>query len=1483
MLEVKIDPSIPPRGVVPNPEETPDTVTRRKRRARLNFQDGTTTQLLYDEGELWPALKTFLDIEDDYLPVTDSDGGMRITRKGVGEAAGEDYDKSAFSSFEAPTVRRSQLPEEDQHAPLLGLIRQPGKPLNDTQRRQIMHLLDLKDNAKASDPNRKLTNRRIAELTNTHEKTIGRLRRERRIQGCVQTQDDGQRVTTDPPVPGRQGGYRWCRMNADQMTYCSRIAVENPQLTLTEVRDRVLEAYPGLVLSRTTVGRVLNGANLQMLRAKMRDPRAEGTHAHKAEKEAFLAEQQKGEEGVLGAHNLFFMDETVVPLNLTSKRAWGTRRRPAEVLHAKGKTMTIGVYAGLGLVSDSWSEWPSAPSSVKTLDHTTPRGNHLQKREDGTWVRATSPPRFMLYWWIRPPRRENTVLSRFLDGTDVMDPNMTWYDGATRHFFKQDEAGGVDDAAIRSFVDSRWDELSLEELTEALWKNNIEFRQTDDDGNLVQIVTKNKAPSHIYASEEQMRGHLRGLQELVKKSFMLTDSPTTTHDYTRIPRYYFTNRGREQKGGTLDSERGDRSLFLRYLKLHRDYVEENFPTNIRENLVHAWDSAPQHGKTDVTKNTKSFVHDWVREHLKVRGAVFLPVREPDFNPVELLFAFVKGVIRRRFPRDTGDVSVDDMVSLIDAAFGEVTEEMVQGWLRYGCYRIPGDPHADKVCKNLRCGYVTQASSVDAMWNGIIEQWEGRHVTLPSAVRRDLLTLDKQDAPSKLRTRNAAVGRFQTIHDVFTKSPKIVQQILWKRHTGTNVTIVHGGSDKLWERTDPRDSFTITYADGMTADVDNYASEQHRQLDAYIAKLLEDSSGFALLAMTCKEDASASHDLVAAITTFEEERSGRSGLLSILRICKDAADDIATTVRGSEALKAPAPAENVGLLLDIQERVFHPKLDMGLKIDSTGAATTRLPSNVRTQLHSYIKYYDNKAPGQRITAVNGNRVVFGSREFENDRLYKAALKKTQDEIVRRRGGEIEAWLRETAYHPCIPDGDAPGRAYGLAVVALKAYTHETQRVHDILISSLNRYWAAESDRERTTAFENGLSKWRRLCNAGSGCTSRLGERTRSPSSLSVRAEDQPPLFLIPSLRTERIASLQLLALGRGEQGERRWPGYPLREEGGRDGQAPFRTVGSGGVQTVRPVKRIRIKERVSQDKSVFYDALVTFEDGESVHLFKPVQPGAKKAVITTSAGKTYDREYYQTTFNNIFGPGCELNANILALATQRFDNQDAKPKGGKDTGEGPKKPAIVGVLQNTPVVLADAPIRNSGSTRLVYNPDLSKLHPPRDWSMKDTIEVLRDPNQTVLDRKHFWLPGQTTLVKLSSGSLTGEYMKSVLRRYSLKEYLPGATIHDISPEKNKRIFRIVQGGQRYNFSRENSTRLFLGETELDHNVNVRDQKLLSEQGGHIVTRGKLCRFLDDHAVDARSKDMNSLYTYNNLDYHAASKRVRLTESEANCSL
>ena len=176
-----------------------------------------------------------------------------------------------------------------------------GKALNETERRQIMHMLDLAEHNKRTAQKegvkipigKKLSYRKIAELTGKHHNTIAKLKKQRETQECRRVEDSktGMMRTVEAPVAGRQGGFRWCRLDEEQKRLCTRIAIEDPRLTTTAIRMRVQEAYPQLTtLSDSTVWRVLHDSNLQFLRAKMRDPTTEKL-SHKIETDAFLKEQ----------------------------------------------------------------------------------------------------------------------------------------------------------------------------------------------------------------------------------------------------------------------------------------------------------------------------------------------------------------------------------------------------------------------------------------------------------------------------------------------------------------------------------------------------------------------------------------------------------------------------------------------------------------------------------------------------------------------------------------------------------------------------------------------------------------------------------------------------------------------------------------------------------------------------------------------------------------------------------------------------------------------------------------------------------------------------------------------------------------------------------------------------------------------------------------------------------------------------------------
>ena len=107
-----------------------------------------------------------------------------------------------------------------------------GKPLTYEVRSRIMRLLD----------DKKLTHAKIAEIMNVHQKTVGKLRKAAEDQGL-------------PRVSALIDGA------------CVRIALENPRDTTVEVMHKLVELYPDLNISESTVWRTLNQADISHLRA----------------------------------------------------------------------------------------------------------------------------------------------------------------------------------------------------------------------------------------------------------------------------------------------------------------------------------------------------------------------------------------------------------------------------------------------------------------------------------------------------------------------------------------------------------------------------------------------------------------------------------------------------------------------------------------------------------------------------------------------------------------------------------------------------------------------------------------------------------------------------------------------------------------------------------------------------------------------------------------------------------------------------------------------------------------------------------------------------------------------------------------------------------------------------------------------------------------------------------------------------------------
>ena len=636
---------------------------------------------------------------------------------------------------------------------------QKGKPLSYAIRSRIMQALSEKKwNEKQQKWVPKWTQDEIASQMKVHKRTIGNYKKSGKDQGLDQVPKmDGDQLVHYPigvPEPGKQGGFRWSRMNEEQQDTCVRLAIENPRDTIADLKQRLLSLFPELRISDSTVWRTLKIAGVSFMRAKLRDPLGGGdiaTNAKNAEMKSFIEEQKKGKDGALNPMNAFFMDETIVTMNLVASKGWGTKDAAPSFAQSKGKTMTLNLYAGLGLIDENMVEETTNIQINGQLADTDFRGNHYNKGIDKQWYSKidNKPKRYALFWWIRPPTRESTVLDPFLNTNDILDSNFKLclpqivqntnanFSDLTDHFFSPIE----DNNKVKEFLKPLDHDVKtdLEKMQQLLWLNNVEHRQVDaEDATLI----KDENGNFIIQSLENMVKLFENLQVLVNNVINKIDIGIVNNI---IPRQYYTTNGKIKKGGKVNSERGDRSLFIQYLIGTTNYVKNVFGEKIRKELGIIMDSAPQHGKVDIDSNHISYIHRWVENNLKIKRAVFLPVKAPDFNPVEMLFAYLKSQIRLKQRSYTGEITVQEMIQLVDDILLQVTEEMVQGWIRYSCYRIPGD---DTPLDQARCvDYLDKSGekyvpdekmSVSEIAVIAVEQWKNKFMKSTGVKTCDIL-------------------------------------------------------------------------------------------------------------------------------------------------------------------------------------------------------------------------------------------------------------------------------------------------------------------------------------------------------------------------------------------------------------------------------------------------------------------------------------------------------------------------------------------------------------------------------------------------------------------------------------------------------------------------------------------------------------------------------------------------------------------------
>ena len=535
---------------------------------------------------------------------------------------------------------------------------------------------------------------------------------------------------------------------------------------------------------------------------------------------------------------------------------------------------------------------------------------------------------------------------------------------------------------------------------------------------------------------------------------------------------------------------------------------------------------------------------------------------------------------------------------------------------------------------------------------------------------------------------------------------------------------------------------------------------HEHFDRDVLQLRNDSSGFGVLhAHTGLQNASSMRTR-AAMDRLHALSRGNTGLLARLRKANDEALKVANII--SPHLMRSETVSVEDMLLDVQERVFHAKLDSRkpnvvltndgtfeknaytyrLRRQDVSAYTRRtLPTEMCLKTPTKI---DEANEGQefavtqieslkvRLRDKGGKSYDIGNRRIADAiaDLYADASKRRAELDAAMRAIELE--LTDTPYSASVPDPTTPARPFAMATVAMKAFVYETNRMRELLTVGMKKYRATNDDAARAAAFEECIRRWERRAPVGNVGVTEEGERTREGDGEALNSSSQAPLFVITKLRSERRSIVQLRMLARGDDGDRRYPGYPVEESEERghkeynthkpnDSHAPPEPVRSLDIQFI--AKRFQGSFEVVVGKIVMengaIDRLGNIFDGEPkecIQITKDAYDTINDSTWTKqSGGKHYlkvQQQMYDEQYRRYFGSYAKENVLVLNLAKKRYYENIAKRENAAAYEH--DRDVVVGVVAKMPLrydYKDGRPTYIQDEYHTLYDPDRNSLHPP----------------------------------------------------------------------------------------------------------------------------------------------------------------------------
>lgn len=155
--------------------------------------------------------------------------------------------------------------------------------------------------------------------------------------------------------------------------------------------------------------------------------------------------------------------------------------------------------------------------------------------------------------------------------------------------------------------------------------------------------------------------------------------------YTRL--YGWAPSGERVNEGVIDV-RFERQSILSTMRINGGIVPIVFEGTLNKEIFSAYienQLVPSLSADDIVLLDNCTVHSAksVKETLKKCGVTFwyLPKYSPDLNPIELMWAYIKAILRKLTAR-----TIDKLVAALKIAFERVTPELINSWFLHCGYR-----------------------------------------------------------------------------------------------------------------------------------------------------------------------------------------------------------------------------------------------------------------------------------------------------------------------------------------------------------------------------------------------------------------------------------------------------------------------------------------------------------------------------------------------------------------------------------------------------------------------------------------------------------------------------------------------------------------------------------------------------------------------------------------------------------------------------